>query len=45
MDKRALDFVPTSRIDLAREADFVFGELRIRPSRCEVEAGGERHAL
>src|SRR5215469_5794557 len=31
-------FLP--RIDLAREADFAVGALRVRPSRCEIEADG-----
>ena len=45
MDKLTLDFAPSSRIDLAREADFVLGALRVRPSRCEIEADGERRVL
>lgn len=45
MDKLAQAFVPPSRIDLAREADFTMGALRVRPSRREVEARGERHIL
>src|SRR6185312_10092561 len=36
-------FLP--RIDLAREADFAVGALQVRPSRCEVEAGGVRLVL
>ena len=36
-------FLP--RIDLAREADFVIGALRVRPSRCEIETGGVRQPL
>src|SRR5579871_3232119 len=45
MDKLAQAFVPPSRIDLAREADFSLGALRIRPSRREVEGGGLRRIL
>ncbi len=36
-------FLP--RIDLAREADFAVGALRVRPSRREVEADGVCHVL
>jgi DNA-binding winged helix-turn-helix (wHTH) protein/tetratricopeptide (TPR) repeat protein len=36
-------FLP--RIDLAREADFAVGSLRVRPSRREIEAGGIRLEL
>ena len=32
-------------IDLAREADFDLGPLRVRPARCEVEWNGESHSL
>ena len=45
MDRLAQGFIPPSRIDLAREADFSLGELRIRPARREVEAAGARLAL
>lgn len=45
MDKLAQHFALTHRIDLAREADFVLGPLRVRPSRCEVEADGVRRVL
>jgi DNA-binding winged helix-turn-helix (wHTH) protein len=45
MDKLAQHFVPPHRIDLAQEADFMLGGLRIRPSRCEVVADGERRVL
>jgi DNA-binding winged helix-turn-helix (wHTH) protein len=33
------------RVDLVREEDFMLGELWVRPSRCEVEAAGERREL
>lgn len=33
------------RVDLAREEDFILGELWVRPSRCEVEAAGQRREL
>ena len=45
MDELTQAFVPPSRIDLARETDFQAGALTIRPSRCEVEAGGVRRSL
>lgn len=45
MDTLAHGLIPPGRIDLAREADFSLGELRIRPSRREVEAAGARHVL
>ena len=45
MDELTQAFVPPSRIDLARETDFQVGALSIRPSRCEVEAGGVRRSL
>jgi DNA-binding winged helix-turn-helix (wHTH) protein/TolB-like protein/tetratricopeptide (TPR) repeat protein len=45
MDTLSQALAPTSRIDLAREADFRLGPLLIRPSRREVEGGGERHVL
>jgi DNA-binding winged helix-turn-helix (wHTH) protein/TolB-like protein len=32
-------------IDLAREADFELGSLRVRPARCKVESGGVRQTL
>jgi DNA-binding winged helix-turn-helix (wHTH) protein len=37
---RTLPWLP--RIDLAREPEFALGELRVRPSRREVEAGDTR---
>jgi TolB-like protein/DNA-binding winged helix-turn-helix (wHTH) protein len=45
MDQVARAFPSLIRIDLAREADFTLGPLKIRPSRCEVEAEGTRHVL
>jgi DNA-binding winged helix-turn-helix (wHTH) protein len=36
---------PIPRVDLAREWDFMLGDLTVRPSRCQVEASGERRAL
>src|SRR5215472_9569804 len=45
MDELTQAFVPPSRIDLAREADFSLGDLRVRPSRREVEAVGVRQVL
>ena len=33
------------RIDLAREADFAMGPLKVRPSRREIEGGGDRKVL
>src|SRR5471030_2010138 len=33
------------RIDLTRESDFVVGDVRIRPTACEVVAGGRRTRL
>ena len=33
------------RIDLAREADFIIGGARIRPTACEIIAGGRRIRL
>src|SRR5271154_3276141 len=45
MDKLTRAFVPPSRIDLAGEADFTLGALRVRPSRREVGARGDRHVL
>jgi DNA-binding winged helix-turn-helix (wHTH) protein len=45
MDQVARAFPSLVRIDLAREADFGLGELRVRPSRCEVEVAGARHTL
>ena len=32
-------------IDLAQEADFDLGSLRVRPARCEVEWNGVTHTL
>src|SRR5437868_6488243 len=32
-------------IDLAQEADFDLGSLRVRPARCEVEGNGVAHTL
>lgn len=32
-------------IDLAQEADFALGSLRVRPARCEVESGGGRQTI
>jgi DNA-binding winged helix-turn-helix (wHTH) protein/tetratricopeptide (TPR) repeat protein/TolB-like protein len=40
-----LDRTILPRIDLAREADFALGALRVRPSRREIEAGGVRLEL
>ena len=40
---RTLPWLP--RIDLSREPEFSLGELRVRPSRREVEAGELRLAL
>jgi DNA-binding winged helix-turn-helix (wHTH) protein len=37
--ERVATFQP---VDLAREEDFMLGALRVRPSRGEVEAAGER---
>src|SRR5690348_2321281 len=45
MDKLAQAFIPPSRIDLAREADFTIGALRVRPSRREVEGGSVRQSV
>ena len=45
MDKLAQTLIPPSRIDLAREADFTLGALKVRPSHREVEARGVRHVL
>jgi DNA-binding winged helix-turn-helix (wHTH) protein len=45
VDKLALDFVLQARIDLAREADFALGPLSVRPSRCQVEAGGAQRPV
>ena len=45
MDRLARAFPSLSRIDLACEADFTLGSLRIRPSRREVEADGVPHLL
>ncbi len=45
MDELTQVFALHNRVDLAREADFALGGLRIRPSRCEVEADGERRLL
>ncbi len=45
MDKLAQPFLPPSRVDLARELDFNLAFLRVRPSRREVDGGGERHIL
>src|SRR5215469_16285224 len=45
MDELTQVFVPPSRIDLARETDVQVGALLIRPSRCEVEAGGVRRSV
>ncbi|MFI4966579.1 MAG: winged helix-turn-helix domain-containing protein, partial [Caulobacterales bacterium] len=45
MDQTARAFPTLTRIELAREADFMLGALRIRPSRREVEAAGARHVL
>jgi DNA-binding winged helix-turn-helix (wHTH) protein len=45
MDKVAQAYISPSRIDLAREADFTIGPLQVRPSRREVEGGGERQVL
>ncbi|HSV02931.1 MAG TPA: winged helix-turn-helix domain-containing protein [Phenylobacterium sp.] len=41
MDKLSYDYIPPSRVDLAREADFRLGRCCIRPSRRHVEADGE----
>jgi DNA-binding winged helix-turn-helix (wHTH) protein/TolB-like protein len=40
-----LDRTILPRIDLAREADFSVGALRVRPSRREIEGGGVRLEL
>jgi DNA-binding winged helix-turn-helix (wHTH) protein/tetratricopeptide (TPR) repeat protein len=45
MDTLTQALAPTSRVDLAREADFNLGWLLIRPSRREVQGGGESHVL
>jgi len=41
MDKLSYDYIPPSRVDLAREADLNLGRFCIRPSRRQVEADGE----
>jgi DNA-binding winged helix-turn-helix (wHTH) protein len=33
------------RVDLVREEDFMLGKIRVWPSRCEVEAAGQRRDL
>jgi DNA-binding winged helix-turn-helix (wHTH) protein/TolB-like protein len=45
MDQVARAFPSLVRIELAQEADFTLGALRVRPSRREVVAGGTRHIL
>lgn len=39
------DNVLLGTIDLAREADFELGSLRVRPARCEVEWQGVSQTL
>ena len=45
MDQVTQGFGLQGRIDLAREADFALGPMRIRPSRCEIEADGVRRLV
>ena len=45
MDNLAQGFALHNRVDLAREADFALGPLVVRPSRCEIEAGGARRLV
>lgn len=45
MDDRAQGVSSVHGIDLAEEADFELGSLRVRPAKCEVEADGAREIL
>jgi DNA-binding winged helix-turn-helix (wHTH) protein len=45
MDQVARTFPPLARIDLAQEADFAIGPLKVRPSLCEVEMEGARRPV
>jgi DNA-binding winged helix-turn-helix (wHTH) protein/TolB-like protein len=45
MNETAQDLTPTHSIDLAREADFDLGGLRVRPAKCEVEREGVTQTL
>ncbi|HZZ89664.1 MAG TPA: winged helix-turn-helix domain-containing protein, partial [Caulobacteraceae bacterium] len=40
MDRLTQAFLPSSRIDLAREADFDIGPVQVHPARREVEVEG-----
>ena len=44
-ESSAQDAIWVHGIDLAREADFELGSLRVRPARCEVESNGVRQTL
>jgi DNA-binding winged helix-turn-helix (wHTH) protein/TolB-like protein len=45
MDQVSSAFPSLGRIELAREADFILGPLKVRPSRREVMAAGSHHIL
>jgi TolB-like protein len=45
MDQVARHYPSTARIDLAAEADFSLGFLRVRPALREADGAGDRHVL
>jgi DNA-binding winged helix-turn-helix (wHTH) protein len=45
MDTLSGTFARFNRIELAHEPDFLLGHLRVRPSRCEVDAHGNAQVL